>query len=133
MAKISRDELMTILMFGVHIAKLDSNFDVWERKILARFAAAMRLSDKERGALAHQRISLSKGLHSLESGDARNLLVKVLCAVAHVDGKASELELEFIEKVVVKLKGQVFILPREDWGRYEAEVFTTIESIQHPG
>jgi len=132
MATISRDELMTILMFGVHIAKLDRNFDVWERKILSRFAAAMHLSEKERGALAHQRTSLIKGLQSLESDDARNLLVKLLCAVAHVDGMASETELEFIEKVVVKLKGQVFILPREEWGRYEKEVFTTLDSIAHP-
>ena len=132
MAKISRNELKTILMFGVHIAKLDSKFDVWERKILARFATAIRLTDQERGALAKERISLIRGLNSLQSDDARNLLVKVLCAVAHVDGKASESELEFIEKVVVKLKGQVFILPREDWGRYENEVFTTIEANELP-
>ena len=132
MATISRDELKTILMFGVHIAKLDSQFDVWERKILARFATSIRLTDQERGTLAKERISLVKGLNSLQSGDARNLLVKVLCAVANVDGKASASELAFIEKVIVKLKGQVFVLPREEWGRYEQEVFTTLESIARP-
>jgi tellurite resistance protein len=133
MAKISRDELKTILTFGVHIAKLDRNFDVWERKILARFAAAMKLTDQERESLAKAQLSLSKGLQSLDTDDSRQLLVKVLCAVAHVDGKANEDELEFIQKVAMRMKGQVFVLPREDWGRYEGEVFSTLDALAKTG
>lgn len=131
MAAITREELKTILLFGVHIAKLDKNFDIWERKILSRFAAAMKLSDEERKKLGQQRFSLGKGLGALESSAARQLLVKLMCAVSFVDGSASDQELDFIERVVTKLKSQVFILPREDWGRYEKEVFKTLEEI-HP-
>jgi len=131
MSSISRNELKTILLFGVHIAKLDKNFDIWERKILSRFATAIKLSDSERQSLGKQRFSLGKGLQELESDDARQLLVKLMCAVSFVDGSASDQELDFIERVVTKLKSQVFILPRDDWGRYEKEVFKTIEDM-HP-
>lgn len=130
MSAISRDELKTILAFGVHIAKLDKNFDIWERKILAHYAEAMQLSPEERQALVTQRFSLGKGLNALTSDEARVLLVKLMCAVSFVDGTASDLELEFIERVVTKLKSQVFILPREEWGRYEKEVFKTLEDLQ---
>ena len=130
MPAISRDELKTILAFGVHIAKLDQKFDIWEKKILGRFAEAMRLSPDERKALATQRFSLGKGLHALASDGARVLLVKLMCAVSFVDGSASDQELEFIERVVTRLKSQVFILPREDWGRYEKEVFKALEDLK---
>jgi uncharacterized tellurite resistance protein B-like protein len=130
MSSISRDELKTILAFGVHIAKLDKKFAVWERKILARFAEAMKLSEEERRTLAHQRFSLSQGLDAIGSDEARVLLVKLMCAVSFVDGSASDANMEFIERVVARLKSQVFILPREEWGRYEKEVFNTLDELR---
>ena len=131
MPAISREELKTILAFGVHIARLDKKFDIWERKILSRFASAMKLSEEERRKLATERISLGQGLNALSSDQARFLLVKLMCAVSFVDGSASDDELGFIERVVTRLKSQVFILPREEWGRYEKEVFKTLEEL-HP-
>ena len=73
--------------------------------------------------------SLGKGLASLTSDEGQQLLVKTLCAVAHVDGVASGEEIEFIERVIVKLKAQVFVYGREEWGKYEKEVFETLEQV----
>ena len=129
MSAISRDELKTILLFGVHIAKVDQKFDVWERKILARIAESLSLSDAEKQAMTREDFSLGKGLASLTSDEGQQLLVKTLCAVAHVDGVASGEEIEFIERVIVKLKAQVFVYGREEWGKYEKEVFETLKQV----
>ena len=126
MSDISRDELKTILLFAVHIAKIDDDFDPWEKKILRRFATEMGLTDEEKQELAQTKVSLVKSLRNLKSADSNHLLIKTLCAVSFVDGAATGDELEFIEKVVVKLETQVFILPREEWGQYEDEVFNTL-------
>ena len=129
MSESSREELKTILLFAVHLAKLDDDFDPWEKKILRRFATEMGLTDEEKQNLAQAKVSLIKSLRSLKSTDANHLLIKTLCAVSYVDGAATGDELEFIEKVVVKLKTQVFILPREEWGQYEDEVFDTFQNV----
>ena len=129
MSDISRDALKTILLFAVHIAKIDDDFDPWEKKILRRFATEMGLTDEEKQELAQTKVSLVKSLRNLKSADANHLLIKTLCAVSFVDGAATGDELEFIEKVVVKLETQVFILPREEWGQYEDEVFNTLLEV----
>ena len=129
MSAISRNELKTILLFGVHIAKVDQKFDVWERKILARIAESLSLSDDEKQTMTREEFSLGKGLASLSSDESQQLLVKTLCAVAHVDGVASGEEIEFIERVIVKLKATVFVYGREEWGKYEKEVFETIDQV----
>lgn len=126
---VSREDLKTILLFAAHIAKLDNSFDVWEKRILRRFANTMHLSQAEKHELAHRRASLIRSLQSLSSTEARQLLVKTLCAVSYVDGTAGEAELEFIEKVVMRLDTQVFILPKEEWGQYENEVFDSLERL----
>jgi hypothetical protein len=89
----------------------------------------MKLSDSERKHLGKERFSLGKGLHQLQSDEARQLLVKLMCAVSFVDGSASDDELEFIERVLTRLKSQVFILPRDEWGRYEKEVFSALTEL----
>ena len=122
MSALSREELKTILHFGVHLAKLDDDFSVWERELLAHFATCMKLTEAEKHSLMNEKFSLGKGLRSLKSDGAETLLIKTLCAVAHVDGEATGVEVEFVERVVVQLKGQAFLLSRNEWGQYVDEV-----------
>jgi len=129
MSAISREELLTIMLFGLHIAKIDNNMDVWERKMLVRFAEAIHLTDEERVGLSKGGVSLSEKMKNLNTIESRQLLVKMLCAVCFADGAANAHELGFIEKVVSKLGSEVFVLPREEWGLYEGEVFKTLQAL----
>lgn len=133
MISLTRDDLKIILKFGVHIAKIDNDFAVWEKKVLARIADAMQLTDDERGAMVNEDVSLAQGLDSLSSVDAQNLLLKTLCAVAHSDGIPHEAELDFISKVMQRLEGQRFILSKDEWGAYEQEVLDTIADAVEQG
>lgn len=126
MSDLTRHDLTTILQFGIHIAKIDGDFAVWEKKVLARFADAMHLTEDEKAEMVQQTISLSHGLDSLSGQEARQLLVKTLCAVAHSDGVPHEAELGFITKVMQRLGGQLFILSKDEWGSYEKEVLDAI-------
>ena len=133
MSSVTRNDLKTILQFGIHIAKIDGDFAVWEKKVLARFAEAMRLTEEEKHAMVHQGISLSHGLDALSGQESRQLLMKTLCAVAHSDGVPHETEVDFITRVMQRLGGQVFILAKEEWGTYEQEVLDAIsEAVNEP-
>lgn len=126
---VTQDELKTILSFGVHLAKLDGDFNVWERKLLAHFADAMQLSEADKQQLMSEKFSLGSGLRRLGSDEAQVFLVKTLCAVAFVDGDTSPVEVEFIERVVSQLSAQVFLLGRAEWGKYVEEVNAQIEAL----
>lgn len=126
---LTRDNLKTILQFGIHIAKVDGDFAVWEKKVLARFADAMQITEEERAQMVAQELSLAKGLSSLSDREARQLLIKVLCAVAHSDGATHPAELEFINKVLQQLGGQLFVLSKDEWGSYEQEVLDAIGEV----
>jgi tellurite resistance protein len=127
MAAITRDELKTIFRFGIHIARIDGNFDAFEKRVLKRFADTIGLTPADRTELLKGEASLATGLRGLQSADAKNLLVKALCAIAHADGKANKEELEFIQKVLTKFSDSVFIDAREEWGRYEDEVVKILQ------
>lgn len=129
MSAISREDLRTILLFGIHISKVDNNFDVWEKQILKRFSDAINLSEEERGDIANREVSLRKGLDSLTSAEARNLLIKTLCAVSYADGSTHPSELDFIEKVITRAGATVMVLPREEWGLYEKEIFEDLQQF----
>ena len=129
MSDISREELKTILLFGVHVAKLDNDMHALENKILKRFVDAIHLSDSEKADLLNQDISLGHGLAQITSDAARTLLLKTMCAVASVDGTIGPEEQEFIERVVVKFGQAAFILPKEEWKQYEEEVFTDLTQL----
>ena len=129
MSEITRNDLKVILMFGIHIAKIDDDFAVWEKNILNRFADAMGLTETEREKLTGEKISLAEGLLKLSGKEAKSLLLKTLCAVSHSDGEAHDKEIDFISKVFSKLGDQMFMLPRSEWGVYESEVFATLESL----
>jgi len=129
MSDITRQDLLTVMLFATHIAKLDSDFDPWEKKMLVRFAETIKLTDEERASLGKGGQSLGQSLQSISSGNALQLLIKMLCAVCYVDGTANKDELDFIEKVISKLGSPVFVLPREEWGEYEDEVFEILNSL----
>lgn len=126
MGDITREDLKTILKFGVHLAKLDSSFHVEEKKVLRRFSESIGLSDGDREELMGSEAGLSMGLTDLSSDKARELLVKTLCAIAFVDGHTSPNEVEFVEKVLSRMGGTVFLHPKEEWGTYVEEVFSII-------
>jgi len=133
MSGMTRNDMKTILLFGIHLAKIDGNFDVWEKKVLARFADAMKLGENEKTDMVSQEISLSQGLKRLTTPESRALLLKTLCAVSHSDGEAHPTEVDFIQKVVEKLDTQVFILPQSEWGVYEQEVIDELgDATQTP-
>lgn len=132
MSDLNRDDLKIILLFGIHLAKIDGDFAVWEKKLLARFADAMKLTEREKSELVHQEISLSQGLQRLSGQGAKSLLVKTLCAVSFSDGDTHPNEVDFIHKVVEKLETQVFILPQGEWGAYEDEVMAELNEAASP-
>lgn len=129
MSTVSREEFKTILLFGVHVAKLDKEIHPLENEILRRLADAIHLSDKERADLLAAKFSLGQGLLRLGSDAARNLLVKTMCAVASVDGTIAEAEKDFIGRVVSKFEKATFILPAEDWPQYQEELFQDLQDL----
>jgi tellurite resistance protein len=126
MSSVTRNDLKTILQFGIHIAKVDGDFAVWEKKVLARIAEAMKLTEDEKAEMVRSNLSLSQGLGGLSGQDAKQLLLKTLCTVAHSDGVPHEAELDFIQKVIQRLGGQIFVLSKDEWGTYEKEVLAAI-------
>jgi tellurite resistance protein len=127
MGRVSRQDLKTILLCGIHLAKLDDNFHFMEKKFLRRFSEAINLTEGEREDLLAMGGSLAENVGLLTSDDARELLLKTLCAVSYVDGNASDEEYVFIEKVRDSLALGFEIKPREEWSAYEEAVFTAIE------
>ena len=128
MSEVKREDMKTILLFGIHIAKIDGEFDVWEKKILARFAEAMGLTESEKDEMTHQKLSLSEGLSRLSGQAAKTLLWKTLCAVSSSDGETHPAEIEFIHKVIEKVGGQIFLHATKDWGSYEKEVLEELSA-----
>jgi tellurite resistance protein len=129
MATITRQDLKTILLFSIHVAKVDNEFVAEEKALLQKIADTIKLTPEERAELLRTEASLASGLNQLSSNEAKQLLVKTLCAVSNSDGKAVKSELDFIHRVIEHFGDSVFVLPREDWGKYEDEVMKTLESL----
>ena len=129
MGDITREDLKTILKFGIHLARLDSNFHIEEKRVLRRFSEAIGLTDAEREALMAGDSSLGHGLVDLSSDAAKELLLKTLCIISFVDGHTGPDEVGFIERVIEKMNSTSFLLPKEEWGGYEKEVFDTISKL----
>jgi len=129
MTAINRQDLMTILLFATHVAKVDREFVIEEKALLQKIAEAIQLNAEERAGLLKQEASLASGLNHLTSNEAKQLLVKTLCAVSASDGRAVKAELDFIQKVIEKFGDSVFVLPKEEWGKYEAEVMSALAKL----
>ena len=128
MSAVSREDFKRILLFCVHLAKVDQDFSFPEKKLLSRFAEALKLGETERAELLASEFSLVEGLKELVSKEARELLVKCLCLVSYADGTLDKEEVAFIEKVMRSIDQTIFILPKEEWGNYESEVFSVVQA-----
>jgi len=128
--KITRDDLKTVFIFGLHLARIDNRFDPFEQKLLAKVAQAIKLTTQEKEQLVKGRVSLQKSLRLLSGESALNLLAKTLCAVAHQDGVVEPEEKEFIHRVLSHSDKPVMLLPQEEWGGYEAEVLDSLAQYQ---
>jgi len=126
MGEITREDLKTILKFGIHLAKLDSSFHIEEKKVLRRFSESIGLTEEERDDLINGQAGLTVGLNDLSGLKSRELLLKTLCAIASVDGHTSPEEVEFVEKVLGKMESSTFLLPKEEWAGYVDEIFSII-------
>ena len=51
MSDVTRQDLKTILLCAIHLAKVDNEFHLMEKKILRRFSEAMGLQESEREEL----------------------------------------------------------------------------------
>ena len=128
MSAVSREEFKLILLFCVHLAKIDEDFSFPEKKLLSRFTETLKLAEAERAVLLEGEFSLVEGLKNLASEGAREMLVKCLCLVSYADGVHHPEEVAFIEKVMRSINQTIFILPKEEWGNYESEVFSAVEA-----
>lgn len=128
MSDITRQDLKAILLCAIHLAKVDNDFSLMEKKLLRRFADTIGLKESEREELVAMGGSLASDVDSLSSKSAMELLIKTLCAVSFVDGSTDPEEIEFIEKVLVRTRIDYPIPPKEDWGIYEEEVFKEIRA-----
>ena len=126
MSAVSREDFKWILLFCVHLAKVDQDFSFPEKKLLSRFAEALKLGETERAELLAGEFSLVEGLKELVSKEARELLVKCLCLVSFADGTLDDQEVALIEKVMRSIDQTIFILPKGEWGNYENEVFLAV-------
>ena len=129
MSDVTRQDLKAILLCAIHLAKVDHDFSLVEKKMLRRFADIIGLEEAEREELVAMGGSLASDVDALSSTDAMELLIKTLCAVSFVDGTTSPEEIEFIEKVLVRTKIDFPVPPKEDWDIYEEEVFTSLKAI----
>lgn len=129
MGDITREDLKIILLFALHMARVDEVFDVSEKKLLARFVELAHLSEEERTGLADAGRSLSHGLDSLSSDAARDLLVKTLCAIASADGLMHSSEQAFMDKVEGVVGGTQQLPPFEQWESMEGEVLAILGNL----
>ena len=129
MSDITRQDLKAILLCAIHLAKVDNDFSLMEKKMLRRYADVIGLEESEREELVAMGGSLASDVDSLSSTDAMELLIKTLCAVSFVDGTTSPEEIEFIQKVLVRTGIDYPVPPKEDWDIYEVEVFKSLQEI----
>lgn len=129
MSDVTRQDLKTILLCSIHLAKVDNDFSLLEKKLLRRFADTIGLEKEEREELVAMGGSLAGDVDSLSSTDAMVLLLKTLCAVSFVDGTTGPEEIEFIEKVLVRTGVDFPLPPKEQWEIYEGEVFEDLKAI----
>ncbi len=119
---VTREDLLTILTFGVHIAKVDGDFSQLEKFMLGQLAGLMDISAEEKTRLRDRKETLFELLDNMSSPEAKNLLIKALCLMAHADGKIFRVERDFLERLIeVAEKGFQLKEPHQ-WGSYESDV-----------
>lgn len=129
MSTISREELRSIFVFALHVARVDNDFVTPEKNVLKRYMDLMHFSPEEKDQMAGMSQVLSERLDSLASDEAKKLLVKTLCAVAYSDGQMREEEINFINRVNNQLGNVVELGNWDDWGGYEGEVMEILQMV----
>ncbi len=122
--QISRRDLKTILVFALHVARVDNDFAASEKEVLKHLFQLLHLSEDERTEMIKGKFSLANELTRIQDDTAKQLLVKILCAVAHADHHEDSSEVQFIRKVNRRLGHPMELLPFEDWEVYEYEVLS---------
>ncbi len=120
--EVTMSDLRNILMIGIHLAKVDKDFDWEEARILNKINDIIQLTKEEKQELLHEGFNVMEGLDALVTAKARTLLVKFLCAIAHADQVLQGSEVEFINKVNAQFSNLVTMKPVDAWHEYEAEV-----------
>ncbi len=123
---MTADELRTILGMALRLARADKNVAELEQEILDGFSSALGLSDDERAAIADENIQPADAVARLSSGEAREFLMKSLCAVAFADGLRHDSEIELIAQTHELVGGSVSLKPWEEWESYVEEVIDTL-------
>ena len=120
--EVTMSDLRNILMVGIHLAKVDKDFDWEEARILNKINDIIQLTKEEKKELLHEGFNVMEGLDALVTAKARRLLVKFLCAIAHSDQVLQGSEVEFINKVNAQFGNLVSMKPVDAWHEYEEEV-----------
>ena len=112
---VTRDDLLTILRIGIHVAKVDSSFDEEEKHLLLRLARSMNVRNDERATLREDGVKLSELIARLSCQEARELMVKAVCVVAESDGQVLDTERCFFDKILHAAAPDLEIPPVENW------------------
>ena len=64
---VTREDLLTALCIGVHVAKVDRNFDETEKRILSELADLIKLTDDEKERLVNREATLAELIDRLSS------------------------------------------------------------------
>ena len=126
MANLTQRDIEIILTFALHVAKVDHDFDIYERKILRHLVEVMGVTREMQNELLKGETFLNDELGNLSTQEAQELLVKTMCAVAFANGDIHQAEAEFITKVNGRLGKPVSLLPWEAWSTYEPEVMALL-------
>ena len=118
----TREDLLTILCIGVHVAKVDDRFHELEKMLLGQLAGLMNLTDEEKSILKNRRATLSELIDRLSSKETIILMIKTVCLIAHSDGNVIDVEQNFLEKILEKVDADFRIRQSDQWGSYDADV-----------
>ncbi len=129
MGDVTKEDLKTILLFALHMARVDDDFSGQEKTILARFIELVGIDEADKAQLQDAGRSLAQRLDHRSGEEAKTLLVKTLCAVAHADNLMHSSERAFIEKVQALVGGQIELPPFNEWSSLETEVLATLERM----
>lgn len=130
MSSISQEELYGILELAAHMARLDREIAVFEVEILDRLAGVAGLSEVGRQELGGAGYSPEESLAKVTSPEAREFLVKTLCAIAYSDGRMHQVEVDFVESVNGRFGNPISLVPWEEWESYILEVLDRINALE---
>ena len=119
---VTREDLLTALCIGVHVAKVDQNFVESEKRILGELADLIKLTDDEKERLVNREATLAEMIDRLSSTESIVLMIKTVCLIAYVDGKVVDVELDFVNKMLEKIESEFRLKPSEEWGSYATDV-----------